>query len=218
MRKLNRHEGAITWKACALAVSGCTAVALYGCAANEGYRQAFSDQARIAGNSHPVSTDPATTLRDTKGVLVHQGFTVENFDLNAGMIKAVRDFQDADDPTVSYNIAATVDVTGDGGSGSTVTLAASQQTILHRQWHDWWHLLWIIPLFPTGTEYQTVVTREGNVTDTRFYSDFFGGLDKVSAAAAADTGGAAATSSGSGSGTSIVAEHTTAPATPSANQ
>jgi hypothetical protein len=63
MRKLNLCEGATALRACALAFTSCATVALWGCATNDGYRQAFSDQGRIAGNSHPISADPATTLR-----------------------------------------------------------------------------------------------------------------------------------------------------------
>jgi hypothetical protein len=71
-----------------------------------------------------------------------------------------------------------LDVNAAESDSVAVTLSASQQTILHRKWHTWWHLLWIIPLFPTGTEYQTIVTKEGNITDAAFYNDFFAALEK----------------------------------------
>jgi hypothetical protein len=48
--------------------------------------------------------------------------------------------------------------------------------ILHRATTTWWHLLWIIPIIPTGTEYQTLAIKEGNVTDPGFYTGFFNSL------------------------------------------
>lgn len=152
-----------------------------GCATNNGYQKAFSAESAIKGNHQSFSAPLEQTFRAVKMTLVRQGFTVESADLGSGLIKAVRNFQDPTDKDVSYNIIATADVTADD-ENSLVTMAASQQTVLHREWHTWWHLLWIIPLFPTGTEYQTVVTQEGNVTDPVFYKDFFASVDTTVAA------------------------------------
>jgi hypothetical protein len=84
--------------------------------------------------------------------------------------------QDKEDPEISYNIHASADVSEVAGSETNVSLAASQQTILHRATTTWWHLLWIFPIIPTGTEYQTLVVKEGNITEPAFYSDFFNAL------------------------------------------
>jgi hypothetical protein len=84
--------------------------------------------------------------------------------------------QDKEDKEFSYNIHASVDISEEVGGQSTVSLAASQQTILHRATYTWWHLLWILPIIPTGTEYQTLVVKEGNITDPGFYTDFFNSL------------------------------------------
>jgi hypothetical protein len=84
--------------------------------------------------------------------------------------------QDKEDPEISYNIHASADISEVTGSETNVSLAASQQTILHRATTTWWHLLWIIPIIPTGTEYQTLVITEGNITDPGFYTDFFNSL------------------------------------------
>jgi len=84
--------------------------------------------------------------------------------------------QDKDNPEISYNIHASADISEVTGIQSTVSLAASQQTILHRATTTWWHLLWILPIIPTGTEYQTLVVKEGNITDPGFYTDFFNSL------------------------------------------
>jgi hypothetical protein len=149
-----------------------------GCAGDNGYQKAFSSDSALVGNHHTFKAFEDQTFRTVKVTLVRQGFTIEQADPSSGLIKAVRNLQDPSDENISYNINATADVSADGDS-SIVTLAASQQTVLHREWHDWWHLLWIIPLFPTGTEYQTVVTKEGNVTDIAFYNDFFANVQKA---------------------------------------
>jgi hypothetical protein len=84
--------------------------------------------------------------------------------------------QDKEDHEFSYNIHASVDISEEADAQSIVSLAASQQTILHRSTYTWWHLLWILPIIPTGIEYQTVVVKEGNITDPGFYTDFFNSL------------------------------------------
>jgi hypothetical protein len=152
-----------------------------GCATNDGYQKAFAAESAIKGNHKTFAAPLDQAFRAVKTTLVRQGFTIESADANSGLIKAIRNFQDPADKDVSYNIIATADVTADD-EGSIVTIAASQQTVLHREWHTWWHLLWIIPLFPTGIEYQTVVTHEGNVTDAAFYKDFFASVDSTVAA------------------------------------
>ena len=84
--------------------------------------------------------------------------------------------EDKEDADFSYNIHASLDISEEAGGQSTVSLAASQQTILHRATYTWWHLLWILPIIPTGKEYQTIVVKEGNITDPGFYTDFFNSL------------------------------------------
>lgn len=152
---------------------------LAGCASQNGYQKAFSEQTALIGNSRTYNAPADQILRTVKQALVRQGFTIEHADASTGLIKATRNMQDGSDEDVSYNIHVSADVTESPSDKATVvTLAASQQTVLHREWHTWWHLLWLIPIFPTGTEYQTVVTQEGNVTDSAFYKDFFAAFDK----------------------------------------
>lgn len=155
-----------------------------GCASNNAYQKAFSAESAIKGNNQVFPAPQDQTFRAVKMTLIRQGFTIEQADITSGLVKAVRNYQDPGDKTISYNIIATADVTADDQE-SVVTLAASQQTVLHREWHTWWHLLWLIPLFPTGVEYQTVVTQEGNVTDPAFYKDFFASVGTTVAANAA---------------------------------
>ena len=41
--------------------------------------------------------------------------------------------------------------------------AANMTTELHEKSYTWWHLLWLIPIFPTGSEYTTVVVNRDPV-------------------------------------------------------
>lgn len=149
-----------------------------GCASQSNYKQAFSEATALQENSFHFAVPIEKTFKAVKTTFVRQGFTIEQADAHTGVMKAIRNFKDSQDEEKSYNIIVTADLNATD-SGCLVTLAASQQTILHRTWHEWWHLLWLIPLFPVSTEYQTVVTAEGNITETSFYSDFFGAVRKT---------------------------------------
>jgi hypothetical protein len=56
-----------------------------------------------------------------------------------------------------------------------VTASASQQTVLHKDSEKYYHLLGLVPI-PTGKDYQTIVRKEGNITDPVFYKDLFEAL------------------------------------------
>jgi hypothetical protein len=116
--------------------------------------------------------------------------------------------QDQKNKEYSYDIHVSADISDEVGSQTVVSLAASQQTVFHRSTYTWWHLLWMIPLFPTGVEYQTLVVKEGNITDPSFYADFFNAL-KVAVAKHDSAVKAAAKPSETGH-ESVAAEETTA--------
>jgi hypothetical protein len=151
-------------------------VTLIGCATQQEYQKAFDSQHSLTQNQCTFKQSSDSIFMIAKQVFIQQGFTIESADLKSGIIKAVRNMQDKENPEFSYNINASVDISEEAGSQSTVSLAASQQTILHRATTTWWHLLWILPIIPTGTEYQTLVVKEGNITDPGFYTDFFNSL------------------------------------------
>jgi hypothetical protein len=152
-------------------------MSLIGCANNQqGYQKAFDSQYSLTQNRCAFTQSSDSIFMIAKQVFIQQGFTIESAELKSGIIKAVRNMEDKDNPEISYNIHASADISEVAGVQSTVSLAASQQTILHRATTTWWHLLWIIPIIPTGTEYQTLVIREGNITDPGFYTDFFNSL------------------------------------------
>jgi flagellar biosynthesis GTPase FlhF len=155
-------------------------MAMAGCAGNQqGYQKAFDTQYSLTQNQAAFSQSSETIFKIIKQTFTQQGFTIESADLKSGVVKAVRNMDDKNDPEISYNIHVSADISEVAGAETSVSLAASQQTILHRSTTTWWHLLWILPIIPTGTEYQTLVIREGNITDPAFYTDFFNSL-KVS--------------------------------------
>jgi hypothetical protein len=149
-------------------------MALAGCAGNQqGYQNAFNNQNSLTQNQCTFTQSGDAIFKIVKQTFIQQGFTIESADLKSGIVKAVRNMGDKEDPEISYNIHASADISEVAGTETNISLAASQQTILHRSTTTWWHLLWILPVIPTGTEYQTLVIKEGNITEPSFYTDFF---------------------------------------------
>lgn len=160
------------------------AATLGGCGGPKGYEKAFSAQSALVGNSQEFKAAADQTFRTVKVTLVQQGFTIEQVDVATGLIKAVRSLQDPKKADYAYLITATVDVTAQpSGKSTTVTVAASQQTVLHKDSEKYFHLLGLVPI-PTGREHQTVVTKEGNIDKAGFYNDFFTTVHKNLNAAA----------------------------------
>ncbi len=152
-------------------------MSLTGCGGNQqGYQKAFDSQSSLTQNQCSLNQSCDTVFKIAKQTFTQQGFTIESADIKSGIIKAVRNMQDTKDPEISYNIHISADISEIIGSETNISIAASQQTILHRSTTTWWHLLWILPIIPTGTEYQTLVVKEGNITEPSFYTDFFNAL------------------------------------------
>jgi hypothetical protein len=150
---------------------------LNGCAANQqGYQKAFDSQSSLTKNQLTFSQSSDSLFKMVKQTFIQQGFIIENADQKSGIVKAVRNMEDKNDPEISYTIHVSTDITEVASTETNISLAASQQTILHRTTTTWWHLLWILPIIPTGTEYQTLVVKEGNITEPGFYTDFFNSL------------------------------------------
>ncbi len=151
---------------------------LSGCTTTDSYNQAFTHKSAPAGNGHHINADQNRAFKAARAELVQQGFAIQSMDSNLGVIKATRGVQDLRNKDMTYSIVATVDITNIDANSSIVSLAANQQSILHTVSHDWWHLLFIIPLFPIGTHYENVVVNEGEVIDPKFYQGFFDGLNQ----------------------------------------
>jgi hypothetical protein len=150
---------------------------LSGCAAQTGYNSAFANSTALAGNSRRFGASPDQTFKTVKITLVQQGFTIEQTDAANGLIKGVRALEDPKNKKISYLITTSVDVTGaPSGEATVVTASASQQTVLHKESEKYFHLLGLVPI-PTGKNYQTIVRKEGNITDASFYKDLFAAIE-----------------------------------------
>jgi hypothetical protein len=172
-RLISRSLGAIRLAPIVLVAAG-----LAGCASQTGYESAFSAKTTLAGNSHSFKASPDQTFKTVKITLVQQGFTIETADNANGLIKAVRAFEDPKAKKVSYLVTTSMDVTGSpSGDATIVTASASQQTVLHKDSEKYYHLLGLVPI-PTGKDYQTIVRKEGNITDAAFYNDLFAAILK----------------------------------------
>ncbi|GEM_PF-2167315 len=147
--------------------------AITACSEHRGYREAFSKTSGIDGNDATLSSPPRAVFEAAKIVLVRQGFNITHIDPVEGVISAEREMADSSDKTLSYRVMVSATATEIGPQTTRLVLAANEQTIRHQKYHTWWHLLWLMPLFPTGTQYNTVVRQEQTVTDPAFYSDFF---------------------------------------------
>lgn len=150
-----------------------------GCASEPSYRQAFDSSQQIQGNTESLATNPDKAWVASLQVLSQQGFMVRSADRNNAVILADREMADQNDKNVSYQITSTVTLVPLGQNITQVSLAANQTTEFHRKQYVWWHLLWLIPLFPVGSEYTSVVTHRGTVENPAFYAGFFNNLKKA---------------------------------------
>ena len=52
-------------------------------------------------------------------------------------------------------------------------MVANQITKMHKKEYRWWKLLWLNPLFPTGSDYTTVVVNRDTVRSPQLHREFF---------------------------------------------
>ena len=142
------------------------------------YEGAFSASQQVKGNSESISAPMDTAWGAILEVLSQQGFLIQQADSKSHIILANREMRSKEDKDLSHTVAATVTLLPSSDQLTRVMVAANQTTELHKKSYTWWHLLWIIPVFPTGTEYTTVVVERDTVRSPQFYSDFFGAVKK----------------------------------------
>ncbi len=154
---------------------------LAACSSSHPYNGAFRDLNGTSGNGKLVSASENLAFSASKQTLVSHGFLIDasQTSLENGIILASRKMQDSQDSEVSYEITATVNLLPKDSQSTFVALSANEKKIRYQKERIWWHLLWIIPLFPVGTEYHTVERPENTVTDPAFYNDFFTTLDQT---------------------------------------
>ncbi len=147
-------------------VSGCTSVP-------PSYEDALNASDAVKANSAIIPASLNTTWSHVLLVLPQDGFIVQNIDDKNRVISAHREITDTHDPDTSYEITTSITLVPAAADKTEVVMAANRKTEVHHQDHTWWHLLWLIPIFPTGTEYTTVVTARDTIHSPHFYDAFF---------------------------------------------
>lgn len=142
------------------------------------YEGAFSAAQQIKGNTESIPAPMDATWGAVLDVLSQQGFLIQQADSKSRIILANREMRSKEDKDLSHTVTATITLVSSSDQLTRVMMAANQTTELHKKNYQWWHLLWIIPLFPVGTEYTTVVVERDTVRSPQFYGDFFKAVKK----------------------------------------
>ncbi len=160
----------------------CTAIlsslVMGGCASAPNYGDAFSAAETMKGNAESIPAAAAIVWASALEVVVQQGFNVEQADEKGRILHVTKEIRNRDDKEFSHTVKATITMVPLSDQQTRVMLSANQTTELHKKSYVWWHLLWMIPIFPTGTEYTTVVTDRDTVRSPEFYQSFFSELTK----------------------------------------
>jgi uncharacterized lipoprotein len=152
---------------------------LAGCSSEPAhYEGAFSASQQVKGNSESISAPMDMAWGAVLEVLSQQGFLIQQADSKSHIILANREMRSKEDKDLSHTVSATVTLLPSSDQLTRIMVAANQTTELHKKSYTWWHLLWLIPVFPTGTEYTTVVVERDTVRSPQFYNDFFGAVKK----------------------------------------
>jgi hypothetical protein len=161
----------------------CTAILssliMGGCASAPNYGDAFSSSETMKGNAESIPAAAAIVWASALEVVVQQGFNIEQADEKGRILHVTKEIRNRDDKEFSHTVKATITMVPLSDQQTRVMLSANQTTELHKKTYVWWHLLWMIPIFPTGTEYTTVVTDRDTVREPQFYKSFFSELSKT---------------------------------------
>ena len=149
-----------------------------GCATPTTQDHAFSEQNKIKGNSDSIPASMDVTWGSVLEVMAERGWLIQQADTKSHVIMATREIRDENNKDLSHSLSATVTLVPVAEQITHVIAAANETTELHKKSHDWWHLLWLIPLFPIGTEYTTVVVNRDTVHNPQLYQDFFDAVTK----------------------------------------
>ena len=152
---------------------------LGGCASTPNYGDAFSATETIKGNAESIPASADMVWASALEVVVQQGFNIEQSDAKGRIMHVTKEIRNRNDKEFSHTVKGTITMVPLSDQQTRVMLSANQTTELHKKTYVWWKLLWMIPLFPTGTEYTTVVTDRDTVRAPEFYKSFFSELTKT---------------------------------------
>jgi hypothetical protein len=150
----------------------------FGCVTPTTQNRAFSEQNGIKGNSQSISAPLDATWGSVLEVIAERGWLMQQADIKSHVILATREIRDEDDKDLSHTLSATITLVPVSEQITHVIVAANETTELHKKSYDWWHLLWLVPIFPIGTEYTTVVVNRDTIHDPQLYQDFFDAVTK----------------------------------------
>ncbi len=147
------------------------AAVLAGCATTTPrYDQLFAGTPTL-GNVQVYAASRHDARAAVLNVLAARNFQVKGEE--GGIITAVEDYKAHAGSDKTYQVTARIEVQKIAPEKTQVSLAATQKTVVYQEWHTWWHLLWMIPIIPTGTKYKTTTTDSGAITSKAFYQNFF---------------------------------------------
>lgn len=148
-----------------------------GCASTPSYEENFSASQQVKGNVAKIPASMEITWEAALEVLSKQGFIVQQTDPKSRIILAGQEKQDMKDKDYSHTVTANLTFVPLSDQSTQVMVAANETTEFHKKEYRWWKLLWMIPLFPVGTDYTTVVVNRDTVRSPKFYQGFFDALE-----------------------------------------
>ena len=146
---------------------------LVDCASVPSSTEEFSESQPLQGNLEEIPASMEVAWDSALEVLSREGFLVQQTDARGRLILAGREVQDKNDKDYSHTVTLTLTFVPLSDQLTRVMVAANETVELHRREYRWWNLLWLIPLFPTGTDYTTVVVNRDTVRSSKFYQGFF---------------------------------------------
>jgi hypothetical protein len=153
-----------------------TSTILGGCASKPSYQETFSSDEIVGGNSKIIPASVDTAWNSCLELVAQQSFNVDQTDPKGKIMSITKEIHNKEDQEMSHTVKGTITFIPTSEQQTRVILSANQTTELHKKEYVWWHLLWIIPIFPIDTEYTTVVTDRDTIKNPDFYQDFFSKL------------------------------------------
>jgi len=154
----------------------CLLLLVSGCATPPPQDSPFTHE--IKGNTESIAAPMDVAWASVLEVMAQRGWLIQQTDPKSRLILARREMRDEKDEDLSHLITATVTLVPTSDQITQVIAAANMTTELHKKSTKWWKLLWIIPIFPKGTEYTTVVVNRDTVHSAQLYQDFFTAVKK----------------------------------------
>jgi len=170
---MNSKENPMNRSLIAIAITTLT-LTLAGCA-NAPYKNTFSSAPKV-NNTHVFQHELKATRHAVVATLTRRGFHITHN--TAHQINAKKSEKASSSSNKTYKVKTQTSLAKLKKHKTRITLVAGQKTVLHQTTHTWFHLLFLIPIFPTGTHHSTHVTNAGTIQKEHFYTSFFNAVSK----------------------------------------